>query len=91
MILHNTVQLTLATPTQVVGPATMRQVVHLHNGTKSSNNYIYIGSASVTTTNSIHLDPAESKVITLEPLDELWAVSDPSGLSLQVLIVRQSQ
>lgn len=91
MILHNLYTLSLGTPTQVVGPATQRQVAHFHNSTKSSNEYIYIGGPNVSITNSIHLDPGESKEITIEPLDTLWAVSDPSGLSLGVLIVRQSQ
>jgi hypothetical protein len=91
MLLHNVYTLLETTATEVVGPATQRQVVHLHNATKSSNEYIYIGSSSVSTTNSVHLDPGESKTLTLEPHDTLWAVSDPSGLELGVLIVRQSQ
>ena len=90
MILTNLITLT-ATPQQVVGPATQRQVIHLHNQNKSSNNYIFVGNQTVSTTNSIHLDPGESKTITIEPLDTLWAVSDPVGLQLGVLIVRQSQ
>jgi hypothetical protein len=91
MILHNRYTLTAGTPTEVVGPATQRQVAHFHNLTKSSNSFIYLGSQTVSTANSIHLDPGESKEITLEPLDNIWAVSDPSGLQLGVLIVRQSQ
>lgn len=91
MLIHNQYTLTSGTPTQVAGPSTQRQVVHLHNLTKSSNNYIYVGSSTVSTTNSIHLDPGESKEMTLEPLDSLYAVSDPSGLDLGVLIVRQTQ
>ena len=91
MILHNVYTLTAGTPTQVVGPATQRQVAHFHNATKSSNQYVYIGSETVSTANSIHLDPGESKEITIEPLDTLWAVSDPDGLQLGVLVVRQSQ
>jgi hypothetical protein len=79
------------TAQEVVGPATQRQVVYLHNQNKSSNQYIYIGNQTVSITNSIHLDPGESKTITIEPLDTLWAVSDPVGLQLGVLIVRQSQ
>jgi hypothetical protein len=90
MILTNLITLT-ATPQQIVGPATQRQVIHLHNQNKSSNNYIFVGNQTVSTTNSIHLDPGESKTITIEPLDTLWAVSDPVGLQLGVLIVRQSQ
>jgi hypothetical protein len=91
MILHNRYTLTAGTPTEVVGPATQRQVAHFHNLTKSSNQFIYLGSQTVSTSNSIHLDPGESKEITVEPLDTIWAVSDPTGLELGVLIVRQSQ
>jgi hypothetical protein len=91
VILHNVYVLSDTTPTEVVGPATQRQVAHFHNLTKSSNQYIYLGSQTVSTSNSIHLDPGESKEITLEPLDTIWAVSDPDGLELGVLIVRQSQ
>jgi hypothetical protein len=90
MIITNLITLT-ATPQQVVGPAIQRQIVHLHNQNKSSNNYIHFGNETVSTTNSPHLDPGESKILTLEPHDTLWAVSDPTGLKLGVLIVRQSQ
>jgi hypothetical protein len=83
---------TIGTASQeVVGPATQRQVVHIHNQMKSGNQYIHLGNATVSTTNSIHLDPAESKVITLEPLDTLWAVATAANQELGVLIVRQSQ
>jgi hypothetical protein len=91
MIIHNRYTLTAGTPTEVVSPSIQRQVAHFHNLSKSSNNFIYLGSESVSTANSIHLDPGESKEITLEPLDTLWAVSDPSGLNVGVLVVRQSQ
>jgi hypothetical protein len=83
---------TIGTASQeVVGPATQRQVVHIHNQMKSGNQYIHLGNATVSTTNSIHLDPAESKVITLEPLDTLWAVATAANQELGVLIIRQSQ
>jgi hypothetical protein len=91
MIISNQFTLGSAVPVQVVGPSTMRHVAHLHNHSKSSNNFIFIGNESVSTATGIHLDPAESKSITLEPGDTLWAVSNPAGLSLGVLNIRQSQ
>jgi len=91
MIINNQFTLGSATAIEVVSPATMRQVAHLHNQSKSSNNFIFIGNESVSTANGIHLDPAESKTITLEPGDSLWAVSNPAGLSLGVLNIRQAQ
>jgi len=91
VIVNNQFTLSLTTATQVVSPSTQRQTIHLHNHSKSSNNFIYIGNETVSTSNGIHLDPAESKTITIEPLDTLWAVSNPNGLNLGVLVVRQSQ
>ena len=74
----------------VVGADNMPHEVHLHNMTKSSNEYIYIGGAAVSTSNSIHLDPGESITLTLEPNDELFAVSDPAGLDLGILDIRRN-
>jgi hypothetical protein len=79
------------TSQEIVGPATQRQVVHLHNHIKSGNHYIHLGNENVSTTNSIHLDPSESMTITLEPMDTLWAVATQASQTLGVLIVRQSQ
>lgn len=78
--------ITLGTAAQLVVPNdNMTQEVHLHNMTKSSNEYIYIGNESVSTANSIHLDPGESKIMNIRPGDKVFALSDPSGLELGVL------
>lgn len=89
MITNAQFTLSNVTAQKVVEPSTQPQEVHLHNGTKSSNEYIYIGTSAVTISNGLHLDPGESKVMTLMPNDDLWAVSDPDGLELLVLTVRQ--
>ena len=75
--------------TLVVPPRTMGQEVHLHNATKNSNHYIHLGGPEITVNNSIHIDPGESITITLGPGDDLYALSDPSGLKLGVLAVLQ--
>jgi len=75
------------TATQIVGPDNMPQEVRLHNMTKSSNEYVFIGPSTVTTTNSIHIDPGDDFSIELRPGDDLWAVSDPDGLEIGVLTV----
>lgn len=90
MITSSVFTLDETTPTKVVEPSTLPQEVHLHNATKSSNEYVFLGKSNVTTTTGLHLDPGESKVMQLMPNDELWAVSDPDGLVLQVLTVRQN-
>lgn len=76
--------------TLVADADNMVQEVHLHNSTKSSNEYVFIGNDTVTTTNGLHLDPGESKVIHLNPKDKLYAVSDPSGLVLQVMAIQKN-
>jgi hypothetical protein len=78
-----------ATPKIVVPPSTQPQEVHLHNQTKSSNNYIYIGNSDVSVTNSMHMDPAQTLTINLMPSQVLYAISDPVGLELGVLAVRK--
>ena len=84
-IVQNQFTLSETTPTAITVPDNMPQEIHLHNLTKSSNEYIYIGNENVSITNSIHLDPGESKIIELPVLDVLYAVSDPAGLVVGVM------
>jgi hypothetical protein len=75
---------------EVVSPEVVGQEVHLHNMTKSSNEYIYLGGGSdITTSNTIHIDPGESIQLQLGPGDALYALSDPDGLELGILVVKQ--
>ena len=75
------------TATQIAGPHTMGQEVHLHNMSKSSNNYVHVGASDVTIANSIHIDPGQNLHLELRPGDDLWAVSDPDGLEVGVLTI----
>ena len=76
------------TPTKIVDAHNMDQQVVLHNMTKSSNQYVHFGPSTVTTTNSIHIDPGETVNLVIKPGDDLWAVSDPSGLVVGVFVSR---
>lgn len=80
------------TPVQIVVPDNMPHDVVLHNETKSSNEYIWIGgdSSSAGTGSGMHIDPSQTIYVTLGPEDELWATSDPDGLVVQVLDVRKT-
>jgi hypothetical protein len=79
------------TATEVVGHDNMPHDVILHNHTKSSNQYIYIGgSTAVTSTNSMHIDPGQTIYLTLRPGDRLFAVSDPDGLKIGVTDIRKN-
>ena len=84
-------RITLGTAaTLIVENDNMPQEVHLHNMTKSSNEYIYVGNSNVGTANAIHIDPGEDLSLTLRPGDQLYAISDPSGLDVGVLVVKKS-
>lgn len=90
MITNAAFTLSNVTPTQVVQQSTLPQEVHMHNASKSSNNFVFIGKSDVSSSTGLHLDPGGSKVLKLMPGDALWAVSDPSEIVLQVLTIRQN-
>ena len=89
MLTSSVFTLSNTTATRIVNASTNPQKVRLHNMTKSSNAFVHVGPATVTTSNSIHIDPASDLQITLGPGDDLWAVSDPNGLVVGVLAVKQ--
>lgn len=60
-------------------------VVTFHNAAKSSNNLIYLGTSTVTTANGLHIDADEFLRLELGPNQIIWALSDPSGIVLEVL------
>lgn len=89
-ILSKAYTLSKTVPTLIVDADNMPQEVHLHNATKSSNEYVYIGTSSMSITDAMHLDPGESLVLTLMPTDRLYAMSDPNGLVVGVFTIRKS-
>ena len=80
------------TAQRIVGADNMPHRAVLHNATKSSNEYIWIGgsSAVANTTSGMHIDPGQTIYVDLAPNDELWATSDPDGLIVQVLDMRRN-
>lgn len=89
MISNATYTLSDTTTTLVVEAHHNPQNVHLHNMSKSSNQYIYFGNADMTLTNSIHIDPGETVEYQIPAGDQLYAMSDPDGLELGVLRITQ--
>jgi len=90
MPIHNDlITLSNTSPTLIVPNDNMEQVVHLHNMTKSSNEYIHLGNAEMTLSNSLHIDPGETVTYQVGPGDELFAMSDPNGLDVGVLRITQ--
>ena len=58
----------------------------LHNGEKSSNEFIWFGGGSaVTTSTGAHLDNASTYQLVLQPGNELWAITDAGTKTLHVI------
>jgi hypothetical protein len=80
------------TAQRIVGADNMPHRAVLHNATKSSNEYIWIGGSSAVagTASGMHIDPGQTIYVDLAPNDELWATSTPDGLVVQVLDMRRN-
>jgi len=91
-IMNRQVTLSDTVATQIVGADNMPHDVILHNSSKSSNNYIWVagGSAAAGTGTAMHIDDADTIYMTLQPDDELWAISTPSGLIVHVTDIRKN-
>lgn len=59
--------------------------VTFHNAAKSSNNLIYLGGSTVSTATGMHIDADQFLQLTLSPEHQLFAISDPAGIVLEVL------
>ena len=71
---------------QILGTQDNPVQVILHNGEKSSNNYIWFGGGSaVTTSTGAHLDHADTYQLVIKPGNELWAITDAGTKTLHVL------
>ena len=91
-IMNRQVTLSNTVAKQIAGADNMPHDVILHNSSKSSNNYIWIagGSATAGTATGMHIDDSATIYLTLQPDDELWATSTPSGLIVHVIDIRKN-
>jgi hypothetical protein len=91
-ILNRNVTCSDTTAQRIVGADNMPHRAILHNATKSSNEYIYIGGSSATagTADGMHIDPGQTIYVDLAPNDEVWATSDPDGLDVLVFDMRRN-
>ena len=91
-IINRNVTCSNVTPQRIVGADNMPHRAMLHNSTKSSNEYIWVGGSSATagTADGVHIDPGQTIYVDLAPGDELWATSTPNGLIVQVMDMRRN-
>lgn len=74
--------------TLVVPPSVEPQEVCIHNHEHSVNSEIYLGSDDVTVANGMHAVATQTSIITLEPGDALWAITDENGgANLRIMTV----
>ena len=83
----NTQQVAVGTAAvQIIGTNQNPVQVILHNGVKSSNEYIWFGgSSAVTTLTGAHLDDADTYQLVIQPGNELWAITDAGTKTLHVI------
>jgi len=83
----NTKQVAVGTAAvQIVGTNQNPVQIILHNGVKSSNEYIWFGGGSaVTTSTGAHLDDAATYQLIIQPGNELWAITDAGTKTLHVI------
>ena len=83
----NTKQVAVGTTAvQIVGTHSNPVQIILHNGEKSSNEFIWFGgSSAVTTSTGAHLDNAATYQLVIQPGNELWAITNAGTKTLHVL------
>jgi hypothetical protein len=78
------------TRVKIVVPQASNQLVVLHDHDHNSNNEVFIGDATVTTTNGLHIPKTETIQLNLVAGDDLWAVASGNSVALQIMAIRQS-
>jgi len=74
---------------QLVAPPSVEpQEVCIHNHEHSQNREIFIGDKNVTVANGMHAAATQTSIITLQPGDDLYAITaDSQGCNLRVMVV----
>ena len=75
----------------LVVPANVEpQEVCIHNHEHSTSKEIFLGDSSVTVANGMHAVSTQTSIITLNPGDELYAISNENGtVNLRIMVVTQ--
>jgi hypothetical protein len=91
-IVNRDVTCSNTTPAIIVEADNMPHRAVIHNASKSSNQYIWIAGSSddANATDGSHIDPGQTIYVDLAPNDELWTISTPDGLAVQVLDTRRN-
>lgn len=75
--------------TRIVAPSVEPQHVWIHEADHSESTEAYLGNSSVTASNGMHLHPAQTIEMILNPNDSLYAISGQGAPIIHVLRVTQ--
>jgi len=75
---------------EIAGHDNMPHDVHVHNNNTDNAHVLFLGDENVTTSNGLHVDGKQSVVLTLQPEDRLYSVSNHSATVAGVLDIRKS-
>jgi hypothetical protein len=72
----------------VVPPSVEPQEVCIHNHEHSQNREIFLGDQNVSVNNGMHAVATQTSIITLQPGDDLYAITgNASGANLRIMVV----
>lgn len=75
---------------QLVVPANVEpQEVCIHNHEHATSKEIFLGNSSVTVDNGMHAVATQTSIITLNPGDELYAITPENEAELRIMVVTQ--
>lgn len=88
MILNS--QETLGTVAQVImGPSINPQLVFLHSQETATSRNIYFGGPTISATTGPHIESKESVYLKLHRGETLYAVGDPDGVVVGIMVQNQ--
>ena len=78
-----------ATPTKICAADRMPQAIWVHNAEHAQSDEVFIGNASVSTANGMHIHSDETLNLDLDPGTDLWAISHTAGSIIHVMCIKQ--
>ena len=78
-----------AVATKICAADKMPQTIWVHNAEHAQSDEVFIGNASVSTANGMHIHSDETLNLELDPGTDLWAISDTVGSIVHVMCIKQ--
>lgn len=79
----------LESPTRIVAPSVEPQHVWIHEADHSESTAAYLGNSAVTANTGMHIHPAQTIEMVVNPNDSVYAISGQGAPIIHVLRVTQ--